>query len=201
MLSFFVGLAFSYLGSIPPGTLNLTVLQMSLEGKARAAFRFSLAAAFVEYPYAFIAVKSEELILSSPAIVDNFELIAVLVMLILALFNLLSKPGPSSFVKITESGFRKGMLLSILNPLAIPFWIGVTAYLKEMHWVKVNSTIEVAIYVLGISVGTFLLLATLILVGNKIAVFFKHSSVVQKIPGIVFLILAAYAFLNYFNLV
>ena len=34
---------FSFLGSIPPGTLNLSVLQLSIDGRKNAAMRFALA--------------------------------------------------------------------------------------------------------------------------------------------------------------
>ena len=45
---FFVGLVFSFLGSIPPGTLNLCVLQLGLEKKVGAALRFALAVSIIE---------------------------------------------------------------------------------------------------------------------------------------------------------
>ena len=48
---FIAGLIFSFLGSIPPGTMNLAVLQLGLEQKIKTALRFSLAVAIIEYPY------------------------------------------------------------------------------------------------------------------------------------------------------
>ena len=77
---FIVGLIFSFVGSIPPGTLNILVLQLGLENKVRAALRFALAVALVEYPYAWIAVMFEDWLTSSPAVTQNFQLTGALVM-------------------------------------------------------------------------------------------------------------------------
>ncbi|MBK8289970.1 MAG: hypothetical protein IPK96_02445 [Flammeovirgaceae bacterium] len=57
---FIIGLIFSFLGSIPPGTLNLAVLQLGMEHKIKTALRFSLAVAIIEYPYTWIAVVFED---------------------------------------------------------------------------------------------------------------------------------------------
>ena len=57
---FLAGLIFSFLGSIPPGTMNLAILQLGLEHKIKIALRFSIAVAIIEYPYAWIAVVFED---------------------------------------------------------------------------------------------------------------------------------------------
>src|SRR3954470_72851 len=88
LTAFFLGFIFSFFGSIPPGTLNVTVLQLGLENKKDIALRFALAVAIVEYPYAWIGVHFQYLLSSSPVIVRHFELIASLVMFALAAFNL-----------------------------------------------------------------------------------------------------------------
>ncbi|MEQ9413449.1 MAG: hypothetical protein RIF39_06440, partial [Cyclobacteriaceae bacterium] len=56
---FLLGAFFSFIGSIPPGTLNLSVLQLGLEGKVKTALRFALAVAIIEYPYTWIGVEFE----------------------------------------------------------------------------------------------------------------------------------------------
>ena len=82
---FIIGLIASFIGSIPPGTLNILVLQMGLENKIKTAMRFILAVAIIEYPYAWIAVEFEDLITSSPMVKQNFKLLAAVVMLALGI--------------------------------------------------------------------------------------------------------------------
>jgi threonine/homoserine/homoserine lactone efflux protein len=57
---FLIGLIASFIGSIPPGTLNIMVLQMGLENKIRTAMRFISGRSIIEYPYAWIAVEFED---------------------------------------------------------------------------------------------------------------------------------------------
>jgi len=201
--TFIIAFLFSFIGSIPPGSLNLSVIQLSLDNKLMAAIRFSLAAALIEFPYAFIAVKFEGLITSSPLVLNNFKLIAAMVMILLGIVNLAtySKSSTSKTLeKLKKSGFRKGVVLSILNPLAIPFWIGVTAYLKHQQWVQLSDNWLITVYVMGISVGTFSLLALLALLSQYLGSFFRKSTLIQIIPGVIFLILGLYALLEYLNI-
>ncbi|MEO1049097.1 MAG: LysE family transporter [Bacteroidota bacterium] len=194
-----VGFCFSFLGSIPPGAINISVIQLSVQGNFAAAFRFALASAIVEYPYALIAVKFEGLITSSPFIVDNFHLISASVMLLLGIVNLWSSARPSELSrKFSQSGFRKGVLISLLNPLAIPFWIGVTAFLKSKEWLVFNDNGSMFTYVAGISLGTFSLLMLLALLAKKISRHLNKGPLIAKIPGFVFLALGIYALVEYF---
>lgn len=197
--TFFIAFAFSFLGSIPPGTLNLTILRMGTESKMAVAWRFALAAALVEYPYAWLALMFEDWITSSPAVVDNFTLISAVVMLTLGLVTIRAAKKPAPNVEpVRESGFRKGVLLSILNPLAMPFWIGITAYLKAQGWIDLGSTAETHSYLAGISVGAFALLMLVAFLAQKASVVFNHNRSMKFIPGIVLVLLGLYALVQYF---
>lgn len=195
---FLVGVIFSFLGSIPPGTLNLSVLQLGLEKKTAAALRFALAVSIVEYPYTWIAIQFEYWITSSPAVVDNFELITAVVMLVIGVLTLWSVRKPSTLtVRFSESGFRRGIVLSILNPMAIPFWIGVTAYLKAQQWLDLSTTGLLHAYVLGTSVGAMLLLTLFALLAKWLSGYIRNDNIVKLIPGLTILALGIYALFRY----
>lgn len=189
---------FSFLGSIPPGTLSLTMLQLGLEKRIRIAWRFALAAALIEYPYTWIAVAFENFITSSPVVLDNFKLITALVMMLLGVFNLWSTKRPTVFAKrFQESGFRRGVVLGILNPLAIPFWIGVIAYLKVQGWIVLGSHQQLHSLLLGAALGGFTLLILLAYLAKRMVSIFQPGSKVKLIPGVVLLLLGLYAFIDY----
>ncbi|HMG93600.1 MAG TPA: LysE family transporter [Chryseolinea sp.] len=196
--NFLVAFSFSFIGTIPPGSLNIIILQLGFQKKIKTAWRFALAACMVEYPYAWLAVKFEALITSSPLIVKNAELIAAIVMTCLGAFNLISANKPSKFSeKFNESGFRRGIVLSILNPLILPFWVGTTAYLKGMKWIDLSTNARLHVYLIGISLGTLALCVVFIYLAKKIVSEFHHQATFQKIPGIVLLALGLYAFIRY----
>lgn len=194
-----MGFAFSFIGSIPPGTINVSVMQLSLNRQFWAAMRFAIAAALIEYPYALIAVKFETWITSSPMVIANFQIIGGSVMLLLGVINLWSSANPSKLSeKLQRSGFRKGLLISIANPLAIPFWVGVTAYLKSNHWADTTGN-NIYLYALAISLGTFALLALVAVLAKKVAPLLQHSQLVKKLPGWIFIALGLYTFWQYFT--
>ncbi|MBS1505171.1 MAG: LysE family transporter [Bacteroidetes bacterium] len=195
---FFLGFFFSFIGSIPPGTLNVSILQMALQGKTGIATRFALAVAIVEYPYAWIGVQFEYWLTSSPMVVSNFQLIAAIVMTSIGIFNLIpSKPDSGVAKKFNESGFRRGLLLSVLNPMAIPYWMGFTAYLKAEGWINLSTTGLLHSYVLGTSVGAMALLSLVIFYAKKLAPYVQGSKWIKIIPGLVLLSLGLYAFAKY----
>jgi threonine/homoserine/homoserine lactone efflux protein len=195
---FLVGALFSFLGSIPPGTLNICVLQLGLEKKIGTALRFALAVSIIEYPYTWIAVQFESWITSSPAVIENFQLITAIVMTIIGVLNIWSAQRPTQFAtRFNESGFRRGLVLSILNPMAIPFWIGITAYLKAQHWIDLSSTLKLHLYILGTSVGSMVLLTLYTYLAHRLSGYVTGSKLVKLIPGVTLLALGVYAFARY----
>lgn len=190
--AFILAFAFSFIGTIPPGTLNLTVLQLGLENKIKSALQFSIGAAIVEYPYCWIAIRFEEYITSSPAVVNNFERIGAVVMLTLGFLNLLSLRKPATTSARSGGGFAKGLVLGILNPLAMPYWVGITAYLKSQGWLVLDSTITLHAYLIGVVLGAIAFFLLIAYAANRVGLYLKGNSVVRYIPGVVLVVLGFY---------
>jgi threonine/homoserine/homoserine lactone efflux protein len=195
---FLAGTIFSFVGSIPPGTLNVTVLQLGLDKKKDVAIRFALAVALIEYPYTWIAVAFEGWISSSPMIIENFQLITAIVMTTVGIFTLWASRKPSTFsVKFNESGFRRGLILSLLNPMAIPYWMGATAYFKAQGWINLSNAGLVHSYIFGTSVGAMLLLTLFVFMATRLAPYVQQNMFIKMLPGIIMLALGLYAFARY----
>jgi threonine/homoserine/homoserine lactone efflux protein len=195
---FLMGFIFSFVGSIPPGSLNLTVLQLSLQKKTDIALRFAIAVSIIEYPYTWIGVHFQYLLSESPLILENFQLIAAIVMTALGIFNLWPTRTPTGFAKkFNESGFRRGIVLSILNPMAIPYWMAFTAYLKAQGWISLDTAGLLHSYVFGTSVGAMALLSTLVFFSKRLAHYVQDSRWIRIIPGLLMLGLGMYAFWRY----
>ena len=195
---FLIGVAFSFVGSIPPGTLNILVLQLGLENKVKVALRFALAVAIIEYPYAWVAVVFEDWITSSTLVLENFQLLGAIVMTTIGAFSLWAARKPSAFsVRFQESGFRRGLILSILNPQAIPFWIAVTAYLKIEGWIDLSTPWRLHSYVFGTAVGVMILLTILAMLAQKVSTPFQNNRMIRMIPGAILLVLGLFGFYKY----
>jgi uncharacterized membrane protein YdjX (TVP38/TMEM64 family) len=81
--------------------------------------------------------------------------------------------------------------------LAIPFWVGTTAYLNGQQWIDLSTPPRLHAYLLGISLGTLTLLIILAYLAQKIVTQIQHKTTLQRIPGIVLLGLGLYAFFQY----
>ena len=196
---FIIAFVFSFLGSIPPGAINISILQLGLENRTRAALRFALAAALIEFPYVLIAIQFEDWLTSTPLIMNNIRLISATVMFILGVVNLRIYYRPTKnqvLSKLQSSGFRKGLIISTLNPLAIPFWIGITAYLKIQQWIELLTWTHKLVYAAGVSIGTFTLLALFAYMGKRIKFKISSKGLTQLVPAIIFILLGLYALLQ-----
>jgi threonine/homoserine/homoserine lactone efflux protein len=120
------------------------------------------------------------------------------VMTLIGVLNIWSAQKPTEFAtRFNESGFRRGIVLSILNPMAIPFWIGITAYLKAQGWIDLSSTTKLHLYILGTSVGAMVLLTLFTYLADRLSGYVTNNKVVKLIPGITLLALGVYAFVRY----
>lgn len=194
---FSIAFFFSFIGSIPPGSINITTLQYSLERRIKAAYSFAAASAMTEYLYAAIAVRFQIYLTASAQVSQYFQIITGSVLLLLGIFNLLKKPVESK-VEISgekRNAFKKGVLLSLANPLAIPFWLMVTAYLQSMGWIVLTDQ-NFWIYVAGISTGTFCLLATVIQLGARFNAIQGNAFLIYRVPGLIFIGMGIWSFVS-----
>ncbi len=198
LFTFAVAFFLSFIGTIPPGTLNLTIIQLGLNRRINIAWRMAIAAALIEYPYAWLAIEFQELIIKSSIITSNFKLLTGIVMILLGAFSLWSSRKPSKLSqRFQESGFRKGIVLGLLNPLAVPFWMAMTAYSKSHGWIDLSTRVEVHAYLLGVSAGTLVLFMLLAYLARMVVSQFQTNAFLQKTPGVVLVLLGTYSLIEY----
>ena len=190
-----IAFAISYVGSIPPGTVNVSVMQLSILKKHRAAVFFSLAACLVEFIYAGITVQFHLFLNSHPEIAFYFQVVTAIALIGLGISNLFSKSTSSSIkvdTKVTgRHGFLRGLILGFLNPMTIPFWLAITTYLENDGLVEVTG-LGFWVYLIGLSSGTFILLLTVDGLGKRFSRVADNSFVVHKVPGFILLALGVY---------
>ena len=190
-----VAFAISYVGSIPPGTINISVMQLSILKKHRAAFFLALAATLVEFIYAGITVQFHIFLNNNETISSYFQIITAIALIGLGISNLVSKSSSKS-VKITQKitgrhGFRKGLILGFLNPMSIPFWLAITTYLENDDLISVEDFAFWA-YLIGLAAGTFCLLLTIDAAGKRFTQVSDNDFLVHKVPGFILLSLGVY---------
>lgn len=193
-----VAFIISYVGSIPPGTINVTVMQLAIQQRRRAAVFFALAASAVEFIYAGFTVQFHILLTANESIADYFRIITSIALMALGIWNLRSKPKSGSVLMESEKGrhgFVRGMILGILNPMTIPFWLAITTYLENDDWVVVEG-FGFWMYLIGLSAGTFCLLLTVNALGKQFTRIADNRFLVHRVPGLILFALGIYFLLK-----
>ncbi|WP_425389737.1 LysE family translocator [Ekhidna sp.] len=189
----------SYIGSIPPGTINVSVMQLAILKKRRAAVFFALAASAVEFIYAGITVQFHIFLNNNETIADYFKIITSIALIALGLYNIFSKSTSSSIkvdTKVTgRHGFLRGLILGILNPMTIPFWLAITTYLENDDLINVDGY-GFWMYLIGLATGTFCLLLTVNASGKRFTKIADNTFLVHKVPGFLLLGLGVYFLLK-----
>jgi threonine/homoserine/homoserine lactone efflux protein len=192
---FFIGFIASFIGSLPIGMLNMTVMEISFSKSLRQGVLFSAGAAFTEFFQAIIAIKFSSWFIENPMVEMMIKLSVIPVLLIFGVIHLRKKFNDSTS-KGNESekysGFSNGMSLSGINPISIPFWVFYAVWFQSMGWISFE-TIPAVMFVTGITLGTFVCLSMYGKLGQYI---FSRIAVLNlwmnKIVGGVFIILALY---------
>ena len=185
----------SYIGSIPPGTINVSVMQLAILGKKRAAVFFALSASAVEFIYSGITVQFHIFLNNNETIADYFRIITSIALIGLGLWNIFSKATSSSVkvdTRITgRHGFLRGLILGFLNPMTIPFWLAITTYLENDGLINVDG-FGFWVYLIGLASGTFCLLLTVNASGKRFTKIADNPFLVHKVPGFLLLGLGVY---------
>jgi len=195
-----VAFVISYLGSIPPGVANVSVVQMAIQKHKRAAIFFSLSAALVEFLYAGLTVKFQIFLKESTQLEDYFQLITIIVLIVVGIMSLRSKARSADVhgeeIAKGRTGFKRGIVLGFLNPMTIPFWLMVTAYIQSHGIISLEGS-SYWFYLIGISSGTFALLMTVLWLGNKFTRISDNQLLVHKVPGILLIGLGIYTLVTW----
>ena len=165
----FYGLVMAYIGLISPGMLNMTALKIRIHSNKIESVKFALGASLVVFFQAGIALFFADYFASNPQILENLKIAAVFVFFSLGLFfYLLSRKKME--IKASDKNrnyFLRGMGMSSLNMLAIPFYLGVSIYLVSLGKITIAQP-YIILFVFGTVIGSFLLFYTYILLAKFI---------------------------------
>lgn len=198
---FILGVIASFIGTIPFGPINLTVVDTTLKQGIRDALVISVAAALVEIIQSFFALHCGRYVtmaLDKYSVVQVIFFIAFIGIGILFFMRKGEKDVSEKKSKLKVSNFTKGLLVGLLNPQAIPFWVFVFTYYQMSHWIDF-SWLHIVALLLGVSVGKFLALAAYGWLSTMVAQRIKTlSAAMNKIIGSIFIVIGLVQAFKYF---
>ncbi|NEW80137.1 MAG: glutamate dehydrogenase [Gelidibacter sp.] len=163
ILHVFYGIAMAYFGLISPGMLNMTVLKIRLHVGKTESIKFAFGAAVIVFIQSGIALFFAEFFIENPKVIEILKTAGIFVFFILAIFFFfLSRKKIESKSKISKGNyFFKGMAMSSVNMLAIPFYLGISIYLGSINKIIIEQP-YILLFISGAAIGSFLLFYTYI---------------------------------------
>jgi LysE type translocator len=147
----------SFTGSLPVGTLNVGVANLVIARHAGAAILFGLGALLVEVGLVRVALVTVKHLDGIKRLSRWFQLLACIMILVFAYASLESawhgQKARTAGPVIGDRPFVSGVVLSLLNPLHLPFWMGWTAVLRS-RGLLTDAPREYNVYVTAIGMGT-----------------------------------------------
>lgn len=178
------GILIAYLAMLPPGMLNMTALKIRIDFGRNESVKFSVAAAIIVLIQAGIALLFADYFSLNPKIIIFLEKAGVFVLFSLAIFfYFLSKKAVKTEEEKSSSGnfFMKGVVMSTLNMLAIPFYIAISIFLTSKGFLIIEQP-YIILFISGTFIGALLLFFTYIyfakIIMNKVSFIARNINLI-----------------------
>jgi len=168
-LTLIIGILLNAMGYIPPGNINLTVAQLTINKGMRQALYFILSFSCVEVFFTFGMMRFARWVSSDVNLdsnisevrlgtyVDLFMILLFIVMGTITWVNRKKVPKTKENNRSKSGSVFYGMLLGVLNPVQIPFWLFFGNYVILHDWIETDY-LSLVIFSLGSGMGSALAL-------------------------------------------
>jgi threonine/homoserine/homoserine lactone efflux protein len=192
IMTFFLGIICNAIGYIPPGNINLTAVQITLNKGIKQAYYFILAFSSVEVLFTFGVMRFVQWLSNTINLSQFIDMAMIVVFLIMGVITWRSRKEMPSTDESKKDSIRYGLLLGAVNPMQIPFWLFVGTYLMSHDWVQ-DGFVSLSIFSIGSGIGAGLVLYGFARFARYIQDKFTISSyLVNKSIAILFFALAGY---------
>jgi threonine/homoserine/homoserine lactone efflux protein len=165
LVTFLIGIILNALGYIPPGNINLTVAQLTINRGMRQALYFILSFSCVEVFFTFGMMRFARWVSSDVNLneninevrlgtfVDGFMIVLFIIMGTVTWVNRKKVAKTKADDRSRKGSLFYGMLLGVLNPVQIPFWLFFGNYVILHDWIKTDY-LSLVIFSLGSGIGS-----------------------------------------------
>ncbi|MBC7891252.1 MAG: LysE family transporter [Sphingobacteriaceae bacterium] len=161
LLIFSLTFLISFAGSVHPGPVNLSVVHATLRQGLSAGLRLAAGGCVPEIVYGLLAVQGVNLFERVPGLFNALRISIVPILLGLGVLTILrarrpTAPKPDSeAVARSRNSFGRGLVLSLLNPQLLPFWMVILVSYHGYPMLRVSTLAHQAAFVTGTSLGAF----------------------------------------------
>jgi threonine/homoserine/homoserine lactone efflux protein len=164
MLIFLITFFISFVGSIHPGPLNLSVIQITLQKGFYPALLLAFGGVIPEIIYGYLAVEGVMVFEKYPIIFNVMQWAVVPILFGLGIQQIIISRRPKQIIEprvdapsnVNQTAF-KGFLLSLFNPQLLPYWIVILINYQNYNYLRISELSDKLSFVLGTSGGAFAL--------------------------------------------
>jgi threonine/homoserine/homoserine lactone efflux protein len=157
-LTFSIGLLVNFVGYIPPGNINLFVVQLAINRGMKEVYKFVIAFSCAELIFTFAMMNGADWLAQQVHLDTAIDWVMVGMFGILGTITWMHRKKPPSAKKHSPgSSVRYGIFLGFVNPMQIPFWMVAGTYLITHEWID-KDIISLVILSAGSATGAFLCL-------------------------------------------
>ncbi|MCX2451051.1 lysine transporter LysE [Pedobacter sp. PLR] len=179
-------------GYIPPGNINLTVVQITITRGIRQALYFIGAFSAIEILFTFGVMRFVQWLSSEIQLGSIIDVLMVFMFGILGVITWRSRKEMPKADYSKKDSIKYGMLLGVVNPMQIPYWLFVGTYLISKEWIDIGY-LSLTVFSIGSGIGAGLALYGFARFAQYIQEKFTLSSyVVSKGIALLFFALSAY---------
>jgi threonine/homoserine/homoserine lactone efflux protein len=180
-----------FIGYLPLGNINLSVVQVAVSRTARVLWSFIFFIAVMEFIYCVACLRGINFLLHQPGWILVLKWTAVALFFVLGMFSLLHKPDSS---KASSVGIKRGVFIALFNPMQAPYWLVWGVYMMENNLLA-PGWLPLFLFAIITALGTASVLWLYAVGGKTLITKLKLSGeTLNRIIGIMFLALAAWQF-------
>ena len=170
LVTFIIGVLLNAMGYIPPGNINLSLAQLTINRGMRQAWGFIIAFSGVEVFFTFGMMCFARWISSDVDIdtinvgkvsltflIDLFMILLLTTMATITWINRNKVHQPEATVQSRKGSVWYGIILGVLNPVQIPFWLFFGNYVILHEWITTDY-LSLVIFSIGSGMGSLLAL-------------------------------------------
>jgi threonine/homoserine/homoserine lactone efflux protein len=156
-LTFFLGLIANFIGYIPPGNINLTLVKITINRGIKQALQFIIAFSSVEFFFTYFIMHAAKWLSAQVKLDIVIDWVMVVLFAVLGTVTWINRKKPPETKYTENDSIKYGILLGFLNPMQIPFWMITGTYLITHEWI-LDGRLALVIFSLGSAGGAFLCL-------------------------------------------
>jgi threonine/homoserine/homoserine lactone efflux protein len=157
IFTFFIGLIANFIGYIPPGNINLALVQIAINRGMKQALQFIIAFSCVEFFFTFFIMHAAKWLSGQLKLDTIIDWVMTVLFLVLGIITWKSRNKPPETTYSEHASIKYGILLGFLNPVQVPFWMVTGTYLITHEWI-LTGKLALIIFSIGSAAGAFICL-------------------------------------------